>query len=158
AQKTLHEMALGGIYDQLGGGFHRYSTDEQWLVPHFEKMLYDNALLSMAYLEAFQFTGHDLYRQVVEETLAYVLRAMTSPAGAFYSTQDADSEGVEGRFFVWTPQEVETLLGPDDATFFNSIYDVTPLGNWEAHNILHLSRGLDVEAKMLGVPLTDLKA
>ncbi len=158
AQKTLHEMAQGGIYDQLGGGFHRYATDERWLVPHFEKMLYDNALLTMTYLEAYQVTGNDFYRETVEDTLAYVLREMTSPAGAFYSTQDADSEGVEGKFFVWTSQDIEALLGTDDAKFFASVYDVSPAGNWEGHNILHLSRGLDIEAKMLSMSLEALKS
>ncbi|MSQ96950.1 MAG: thioredoxin domain-containing protein [Gemmataceae bacterium] len=156
--KSLDQMALGGIYDQLGGGFHRYSTDERWLAPHFEKMLYDNALLSMAYLEAYLVTGNDFYRAIVEETLAYVLREMTSPDGAFYSTQDADSEGVEGKFFVWTLAEIQTVLGPDDAKFFASIYDVTAAGNWEGHNILHLSRPLDIEGKMLPMPIDDLKA
>jgi uncharacterized protein YyaL (SSP411 family) len=155
---TLDQMARGGLYDQLGGGFHRYSTDERWLVPHFEKMLYDNALLAVAYLEAYQVTGDEYYRATVEETLAYVLREMTSKDGAFYSTQDADSEGVEGKFFVWTLHEIETLLGPDDAKLFSSIYDVTPQGNWEGHNILHLSRSLDVEAKMLSAPIDGLKA
>ena len=155
---TLDQMAMGGLYDQLGGGFHRYSTDERWLVPHFEKMLYDNALLTVAFLEAYQVTGNDFYRATVEETLAYVLREMTSQDGAFYSTQDADSEGVEGKFFVWTLQEIETLLSPDDAKLFSSIYDLTPQGNWEGHNILHLSRGLDVEAKMLSAPIDGLKA
>jgi uncharacterized protein len=147
-RKTLDAMAMGGIYDQLGGGFHRYSTDERWLVPHFEKMLYDNALLAVSYLEAFQVTGNAFYREIVEETLDYVLREMTDPTtGAFYSTQDADSEGVEGKFFVWTPQEIASILGHDDAKLFCSIYDVTDAGNWEGHNILHLSGGLDVETK-----------
>ncbi len=155
--KTLDAMAMGGIYDQLGGGFHRYSTDDRWLVPHFEKMLYDNALLLMAYLEAYQVTGIDFYREISAETLAYVRREMTGPDGAFYSTQDADSEGVEGKFFVWSSQEIETILGPDDAKLFAAIYDVTPAGNWDGHNILHLSRGLDLEVKMLGMPLGDLQ-
>ena len=147
-RKTLDAMAMGGIYDQLGGGFHRYSTDERWLVPHFEKMLYDNALLAVSYLEAYQVTGNVFYREIVEETLGYVLREMTDArTGAFYSTQDADSEGVEGKFFVWTPQEIVSILGPDDAKLFCSIYAVTDAGNWEEHNILHLSRDLDVETK-----------
>ena len=106
-RQTLDRMAMGGMYDHLGGGFHRYSTDDRWLVPHFEKMLYDNALLAVAYLEAYQATGDPFYREVVEETLAYVLREMTSPEGPFYSTQDADSEGVEGKFFVWSAEEIE---------------------------------------------------
>ena len=156
-RKTLDQMAMGGIYDQLGGGFHRYSTDERWLVPHFEKMLYDNALLTIAYLEAYQVTGDQYYREIVEETLGYVRREMTDNSGAFYSTQDADSEGVEGKFFVWTPSEIETILGPDDANLFRGIYDVTPAGNWEGHNILHLSRRLEVEAKMLALPIEQLK-
>ena len=103
---TLEKMAHGGIYDQLGGGFHRYSTDTYWLVPHFEKMLYDNALLTRLYLHAFQTTRKPLYRRVVEETLDYVAREMTHPSGGFYSAQDADSEGVEGKFFVWRPEEI----------------------------------------------------
>jgi uncharacterized protein YyaL (SSP411 family) len=157
-RSTLNHMAMGGIYDQLGGGFHRYSTDQRWLVPHFEKMLYDNALLSSTYLEAFQVTGDPYYRQIVEETLAYVLREMTAPTGAFYSTQDADSEGVEGKFFVWSLPEIEAILGPEDAKLFAAVYDVTPHGNWEEHNILHLARSLDVEAKMLGMPIGDLRS
>ncbi|HEV8132360.1 MAG TPA: thioredoxin domain-containing protein [Acidobacteriota bacterium] len=134
---TLTEMARGGIYDQLGGGFHRYSVDERWLVPHFEKMLYDNALLARVYLEAYQVTGNSFYRQVVEETLAYVRREMLDPTGGFYSAQDADSEGEEGRFFVWTPEEVEAVLGKKEARIFNEYFDITPSGNFEGRNILH---------------------
>jgi uncharacterized protein YyaL (SSP411 family) len=148
-KQTLDHMARGGMYDQLGGGFHRYSTDERWLVPHFEKMLYDNSLLADAYLEAYQVTGEPYYGQIVEETLAYTLREMTSPEGPFYSTQDADSEGVEGKFFVWSLEEVKRILG-SDAELFCSIYDVTAEGNWEGHNILHLARGLDQEARLMG--------
>jgi len=155
---TLDHMAMGGMYDQLGGGFHRYSTDERWLVPHFEKMLYDNALLSMAYLEAFQLTNKEYYREIAEETLAYVQREMTGPDGAFYSTQDADSEGVEGKFFVWTQKEIEALLGADDAKLFCGVYDVSPHGNWEGHSILNLTRPLDIEAKLLPMPLEVLKS
>src|SRR5205807_883297 len=112
---TCRRMAEGSMYDQLGGGFHRYSTDARWLVPHFEKMLYDNALLARLYLHAYQATGDESFRRVVEETLDYVAREMTDSSGAFYSTQDADSEGVEGKFFVWDKAEVEKLLGADDA-------------------------------------------
>jgi uncharacterized protein YyaL (SSP411 family) len=155
--RTLDAMALGGMYDHLGGGFHRYSTDERWLVPHFEKMLYDNALLPLAYVEAYQATGNALYRAVTEETLGYVLREMTSPQGAFFSTQDADSDGVEGKFFVWSAAEIQAVLGSDEGKLFADVYDVSADGNWEGHNILNRARGLDVEAKMLGVPETELR-
>ena len=128
---TLHKMAAGGIYDQLGGGFHRYSTDDHWLVPHFEKMLYDNAQLARTYLHAWQVTGDATFRRIVEETLDYVLREMTSPEGGFYSTQDADSEGREGKFFLWTPAEVTALLGPEDASLFCAYFDVTARGNFQ---------------------------
>lgn len=134
---TLDKMAAGGIYDHLGGGFHRYSTDARWLVPHFEKMLYDNALLLPVYIEAWQVTGDANYRRVIEETLQYTLREMTQPGGGFYSTQDADSEGVEGKFFVWTAAEITELLGADRAKLFNQCYDVSPQGNWEETNILN---------------------
>ncbi len=157
AKKTLDGMAMGGMYDHLGGGFHRYSTDERWLVPHFEKMLYDNALLTRAYLEAFQATGEEFYRRKIEETLAYVQREMTSPEGPFYSTQDADSEGVEGKFFVWSKAEVEEILG-EDADLFCSVYDVTPGGNWEETNILHRSRKDDQEAQMQKMEVQNLTA
>ena len=128
---TLDKMAAGGIYDHLGGGFHRYSTDARWLVPHFEKMLYDNALLVPCYLEGFLITGNADYARVARETCDYVLREMTDAAGGFYSTQDADSEGVEGKFFVWTPDEVETVLGKEAAEEFCHAYNVTPQGNFE---------------------------
>lgn len=158
AEFTLQHMAQGGMYDHLGGGFHRYSTDERWLVPHFEKMLYDNALLTPAYLEALQSTGKPFFREVVEDTLAYLLREMASPNGPFYSTQDADSEGVEGKYFVWSSAEVEQILGKDDAELFSSVYDVTPEGNWEEQNILHRSRSDEQEAKMLRLSVTELRA
>jgi len=157
ARLTLDRMAMGGLYDQLGGGFHRYSTDARWLVPHFEKMLYDNALLAVAYLEAFQATGEPFYREIAEETLAYVRREMTNPEGAFYSTQDADSEGVEGKFYVWSLAEVEQVLGKELAEPFAYVYDVTAAGNWEGHNILHRTRPYDQDAKMLGVPVEELR-
>ena len=137
---TLEKMAKGGIYDQLGGGFHRYSVDGYWLVPHFEKMLYDNAQLLRTYLHAWQVTQRPLYRRVVDETIDYVLREMTSPEGGFYSTQDADSEGHEGKFFVWTPAEIEALLDPHTAAIFESYYGVSERGNFEGKNILSVVR------------------
>ena len=136
---TLDKMARGGIYDHLGGGFHRYSTDAVWLAPHFEKMLYDNALLVPAYLEAFQATGDQDLATVVRETLEYVLREMTSPEGGFFSTQDADSEGEEGKFFVWTEDEIDEVLDADEASVFKPAYGVTPQGNWEGRTILNRS-------------------
>ena len=140
---TLKKMAAGGIYDQLGGGFHRYSVDDRWLVPHFEKMLYDNALLSRIYLDAWLLTRQPLYRRIVEETLDYVSREMTDISGGFYSTQDADSEGVEGRFFVWQPEEICRLLGDEEGRIFCEFYDVTAAGNFEESNILHIEESLD---------------
>ncbi len=134
---TLDKMAAGGIYDHLGGGFHRYSTDAMWLAPHFEKMLYDNALLVPAYLEAYQTTGNAEYARIARETLDYTLGEMTDTNGGFYSTQDADSEGEEGKFFVWTLDEIHEHLGPDRAEIFAEAYDVTPNGNWEEKTILN---------------------
>jgi uncharacterized protein len=157
AEQTLRRMSRGGIYDHIGGGFHRYSVDARWLVPHFEKMLYDNALLSRAYLEAFLATGNEEYRVVAEDVLRYVVREMTSPEGAFYSTQDADSEGEEGRFYVWTPAEIERLLGPEDGVLFSGYYGVTEAGNFEGRNILHVRRGLEEAADELGVAPTKLR-
>ncbi len=146
---TLDRMAMGGIYDHLGGGFARYSTDERWLVPHFEKMLYDNALLSLAYVEAYQATGEAFYREIVEETLGFVLREMTSAEGPFYSTLDADSEGEEGKFYVWSAHEAEEVLGRDVMEVFSYVYDITPEGNWEGHNILHRAKTYGQDARLL---------
>jgi len=149
---TLERWADGGIYDQLGGGFHRYSTDREWLVPHFEKMLYDNALLSELYLEAFQLTGNVEYARVARETLNYVVREMTSADGGFYSTQDADTEGEEGKFYVWTLPEIEAALKQKDVIEpFAKVYNVSSQGNWEGKNILHRRRSLTDWAKDLGV-------
>ena len=158
---TLTKMAQGGIYDHLGGGFHRYSVDEKWLVPHFEKMLYDNAQLVRVYAQVYQITGEPQFKRVVEETVDYLLREMLQPQGGFYSTQDADSEGEEGKFFVWTPQEVSRILGEEAAEIFCRIYDVSEQGNFEDKNILHpiltleqaskyFNRGVDEIAALLG--------
>ncbi len=164
AEKTLQKMAQGGMYDQIGGGFARYSVDHRWLVPHFEKMLYDNAQLARAYLRAWQITGNGLYRRIVEETLDYVLREMRDEQGGFYSSQDADSEGVEGKFYVWSASEIRDALG-DDADLFMRIYGVSEEGNWEGHNILNLhldplafaeQRGIDPEE--LGVRMANARA
>ncbi|HEU4785232.1 MAG TPA: thioredoxin domain-containing protein, partial [Ktedonobacterales bacterium] len=141
-RQTLDIMAAGGIYDQIGGGFHRYATDAIWLVPHFEKMLYDNALLASVYLHAWQLTGDVAYRRVCEETLDYVLREMTDSAGGFYSTQDADSEGVEGKFYVWTPVELREALGDADAKIVEKLWGITETGNFEGRNILHCAKTL----------------
>ncbi len=130
-ERTLVEMARGGMHDQLGGGFHRYATDAEWLVPHFEKMLYDNALLAVAYLEAYQVTGKEFYARVARDTLEYVLRDLTSKEGAFFSAEDADSEGVEGRFYVWNPAQVKEVLGEEEGGRFCSAFGVTVEGNWE---------------------------
>jgi hypothetical protein len=135
ALKTLNKMAKGGIFDQIGGGFHRYSTDAKWLVPHFEKMLYDNALIPVNYAEAYQITKDPFYLEVLNKTLGYVLREMTSKEGGFYSAYDADSEGIEGKFYVWKKSEIKEILG-NDAEIFCLYYDVTDGGNWEGNSIL----------------------
>jgi uncharacterized protein YyaL (SSP411 family) len=139
---TLDAMAQGGMYDQIGGGFARYSTDERWHVPHFEKMLYDNALLAVAFLEGWQATKRPLYRRIAEETLDYVLREMTSPEGGFWSATDADSEGVEGKFFVWTPDEVTAVVGAHDAPLVLDWFDISARGNWEGTNVPRTPRPL----------------
>ncbi len=135
ALKTLNKMAKGGIFDQIGGGFHRYSTDARWLVPHFEKMLYDNALIPVNYAEAYQITKDPFYLEILHKTLDYVLREMTSTNGGFFSAYDADSEGVEGKFYVWKKSEIKEILG-DDTDLFCLYYDVTDGGNWEGNSIL----------------------
>ena len=140
ARRTLDAMAAGGINDQLGGGFARYATDAVWLVPHFEKMLYDNAQLARAYLHAWQVTGEPRYREVVEATLDYLLREMTVPGGAFAASQDADTDGEEGATYIWTADEVRAVLGADDAALFADAYDVSETGNWEGRTILRRVR------------------
>jgi uncharacterized protein YyaL (SSP411 family)/aryl-alcohol dehydrogenase-like predicted oxidoreductase len=156
-RKTLDAMAAGGMYDQIGGGFARYSTDERWLVPHFEKMLYDNALLARAYVEAYQATQDQDYRRIAAETLDYIVREMTAPEGGFYSATDADSEGVEGKFFVWTPEQIQAVL-PDqeEARRFCAYYDITPGGNWEQVSIPNRLRPLDEVTKELAVEPEEL--
>lgn len=136
ALKTLSKMARGGIFDQIGGGFHRYSTDARWLVPHFEKMLYDNALIPLNYAEAYQITKDPFYLEIVKKTLKYVQREMTSSEGGFYSAQDADSEGEEGKFYVWSKKEIYEILDKKAADVFCLYYDVTDGGNWEGKTIL----------------------
>jgi hypothetical protein len=159
---TLTQMRLGGVYDHLGYGFHRYSTDAHWLVPHFEKMLYDQAMLALAYTEAYQVTQNPLFSQTAEEIFTYVLRDMTDPLGGFYSAEDADSEGEEGKFYLWREAEIRKIL-KDDADFFISVYNVLPEGNYTdevsghktGKNILHLSDTPENLAQAQGM---DLKA
>jgi uncharacterized protein len=155
---TLDGMKNGGVYDHLAGGFARYSTDERWLVPHFEKMLYDNAQLASVYLEAFQATDDPEYGRVARETLDYVIREMQEPNGAYYSATDADSEGVEGKFFVWAHDEIIEILGPEAGDHFATYYDVTSKGNWEGQNVLNTPRPLERVAEVLGMPEPVLRA
>jgi uncharacterized protein YyaL (SSP411 family) len=155
---TLEKMAHGGMYDQIGGGFHRYSTDAFWLVPHFEKMLYDNALLARLYLHVYQLTKRDLYRRITEETLDYVLREMTDPQGGFYSAQDADSEGEEGKFFVWTPDQIRAALGNEEGDLFGGFFGGTEAGNFEGANILHVPQKATLFAQEHGMPLERLES
>ena len=148
--KTLKKMANGGIFDQIGGGFHRYSTDSRWLVPHFEKMLYDNALIPVNYAEAFQITKDPFYLDVMQKTLDFVLREMTSSESGFYSAYDADSEGVEGKFYVWSKKQIKEILG-ENADLFCLFYDVTDGGNWEGNNILCNNLNLSTVAFNFGI-------
>jgi uncharacterized protein YyaL (SSP411 family) len=157
-EKTLEKMANGGIYDHLGGGFHRYSVDERWLIPHFEKMLYDNALLSRTYFEAYQASQKKRYRRVGEEILNYVLREMKSPEGGFYSTQDADSEGKEGKFYVWTRDEIKEVLGKEKGTPFCAYYGVGLQGNFEGGaSVLSIASTLEKVSQLYGMSTTDLE-
>jgi uncharacterized protein YyaL (SSP411 family) len=154
---TLDKMAYGGMYDQVGGGFHRYSTDDRWLVPHFEKMLYDNALLARVYLDAYRATGNPLYKRITEETLDFVVREMRDPSGAFYSTQDADSEGVEGKFYVWSLDEFQEAVG-EDSELLAKYFDVTEHGNFEERNILHVSREPELFSRLEGISIPELES
>lgn len=153
---SLDKMIYGGIYDQLGGGFARYATDRAWLVPHFEKMLYDNALLVIVLSEAYKLTGKTLYKETIEETLEYVRREMTHPDGGFYSAQDADSEGVEGKFYVWDKAEIDAVL-KEDAQLFCAFYGVTEDGNWEEKNILWRPSSFEAFAAANGVETESLR-
>ncbi len=155
--RTLRGMARGGIRDHLGGGFHRYSVDDRWLVPHFEKMLYDNGLLARVYLHAFQITRDPELRDVATSTLDYILEDLTGPEGGFYSARDADSEGEEGLFYLWRPREVDEILGKEEGALFRRVYDVSETGNFEGQNILHLPRGLDSLAAGEGIPPEELE-
>ncbi len=165
AEKTLQAMCRGGIFDHLGYGFHRYSTDARWLLPHFEKMLYDQALLAMAYTEAYLATKNDLYRKTAEKVFTYVLRDMTSPDGAFYSAEDADSEGEEGKFYTWRWEELEERLNTEDLTFFSKVFNIRESGNFSEEvsgtktgaNILHLTQQLEEMANDLKMSIKELK-
>jgi uncharacterized protein YyaL (SSP411 family) len=155
---TLRRMAAGGLRDHLSGGFHRYSVDERWLVPHFEKMLYDNALLVSAFLDAWRLTGAADLAEVLEETLDYVVSDLRGPEGGFLAARDADSEGEEGLFYVWSSAEIDEVLGPDEAPLFRRVYDVSDAGNFEGRNILHLPHPIDAVADSEGIPRSDLRA
>jgi len=163
-KKTLDSMRNGGIYDHVGFGFHRYSVDQKWLVPHFEKMLYDQAIIAMAYIEAFQATGEKKYKDTAQEIFEYVLRDMQSPEGGFYSAEDADSEGVEGKFYTWTKDEIYKVLGEKDAKFVSKVFDITDEGNFSEEtsqektdsNILHLENSLDEISDTLGIKKEDI--
>ncbi len=154
---SLDKMIQGGIYDQIGGGFSRYATDRAWLIPHFEKMLYDNALLVSLLVDVYKLTKKPLYKETIVETLAFVRREMWSLEGGFYAAQDADSEGVEGKYYVWEWSEVEAILG-DDAILFGQFYDVTEVGNWEGVNILWRKEAFEIFAKAKGLGLEDFKS
>ena len=154
---TLDRMAKGGIYDQIGGGFARYSVDNKWLVPHFEKMLYDNAQLAQLYLDAYLLNDNPYFKHIAEETLAFVMKELRSPEGGFYSSLDADSEGVEGKFYVWDKSEIDRLLEPKAAEIFCDYYDVTELGNFEHQNILHIQTDSNASASRFGLKAEEIE-
>ncbi len=154
---TLTRMADGGMYDQIGGGFHRYSVDADWLVPHFEKMLYDNAQLLSTYLDGWLLFRDPRYREIADQTVTYILREMTDANGGFYSATDADSDGEEGIFFVWTPEEIRSILGPEDATRVIALFGVVEGGNFEGKSILNRPRSLETVAEELGVSPAELQ-
>jgi uncharacterized protein YyaL (SSP411 family) len=164
-EKTLQFMRLGGIYDHIGFGFHRYSTDFLWLVPHFEKMLYDQAMLALAYIEAYQATGKKEYEKTAREIFSYVLRDMTSPKGGFYSAEDADSEGKEGKFYLWTEEEIKQILEPEDTDLIIKVFNIQPRGNFidmmiqkkTGENIFHLKKPLKDIPSDLNIPEKDLE-
>jgi len=162
-EKTLHAMRGGGIYDQIGGGFHRYSTDAQWLVPHFEKMLYDQALLVMAYTEAYQATGNPDFKKTAEDIISYVFFSLASPEGAFFSAEDADSPTGEGAFYLWTPEEIEKILGKEDAIVAAHVFGITPAGNYQetgsgpAQNILTCNKSISEAAASTGLSKADFE-
>jgi uncharacterized protein YyaL (SSP411 family) len=157
ATLSLDKMIQGGIYDQIGGGFARYSTDTEWLAPHFEKMLYDNALLVALLTEAYQLTGHERYREVIEETIGFVERELMDGSGGFYSALDADSEGEEGKFYVWNKKEVEDIL-ESDGGIFCAYYDITEKGNWEGKNILRVKTALPAFAENRPINTQELRS
>ena len=154
-ENTLKAMKFGGVYDQIGGGLSRYSTDYKWLVPHFEKMLYANALFTTALIETYQVTGKKEFADFANDLLHYIDRDMTSKEGAFYSAEDADSEGIEGKFYVWTKEEIEKILGRKTASVAIPFYNVTQKGNFEGKNILYLTRGPETVAKEIGMNPND---
>lgn len=157
-EKTLDAMHRGGMFDHVGFGFSRYSVDAQWLVPHFEKMLYDNALLVMTYIEAYQVTGKDSYAEVAEQIISYILREMTDEGGGFYSAEDADSEGEEGKFYVWTLDEIEDVLGIEDGDLYSELYNMSESGNFEGQNIPNLiGTTLASFARRKQIPVDELK-
>ncbi|GFN30769.1 thioredoxin domain-containing protein [Paenibacillus curdlanolyticus] len=159
AEETLDAMRRGGLYDHIGFGFSRYSTDKRWLVPHFEKMLYDNALLAIAYTEAYQRTGSFIYSQATDQIFTYIIREMNSPEGGFYSAEDADSEGVEGKYYVWTPDEVKEVLGEQAARRFNEVYNITEAGNFEGRSIPNrIDIAISEAADRYGLTVEELEA